>query len=208
MRMSVSPITPPLPPYPQNPGHPQFPGIDVDKGPVYSAAAIVIGGWVVVVVAAVALALFSWSTWPLVVLRWELPRLLVPLLLAAAVMFRFIRDRKRFGLRPRRFGISRLEASREAVGPSTRKVIWSPYDRLPPLFRNWLALWLFDVGDGLVDLVLKVVGTVKPPMVEEPPYYDAPLWIDDRLPGAPRTDGDGGQVHGPGGGTPTGPTPF
>lgn len=161
-----------------------------------------IGAWVVAVATAAALALLRWDAGSLSLLRWELPWLLVPLLLAGAVMFRFIRERKRFGVRPRRFGISRLEATREAVGPSTRKVIWSPYDRLPPLFRNWLALWLFDIGDGLVELILKLLGAVKPPMVEEPPHYDAPPWIDDPLPG-----GDGG-APGPGGNLPPGPIPF
>jgi len=168
-----------FPKYPQGPAHPHFPGLDLDKGPVYRAAAMVIGAWIMAVATIVVISLASWSTGPLALLTWSPQWVVVPVLLAGTVMFRFVRDRMNHGVRPRRFGIQTLEATRQGTGPSTRKVVWNPHDRLPGLMRGWFALWCFDVGDGVIELILQQLGARRAPMVEEPPYYDAPMWPDD-----------------------------
>lgn len=180
--------------YPQYPPHLRFPGLDIDKGPVYRAGAILLGGWVVVVVLCPVAALLFQATWPLWPLTRWLPWAVFALILAAILLFQFVWDRRRNGVRPRRFGIQKIEASRQGDGPSTRSVVWDPYDRIPPLMKHWYAIWLYDIGDGLVEILLKGIRAGRATMVEEPPFFDAPQWP----PIPPNMGPQGGP--GPGGG--------
>lgn len=151
-----------------------WPGLDVDKGPAYFVGAMIIGFWtawlIAIPVAMMALQdtqplawlAFLWSRW-----AW------MSFVLAIALIWNVCWNRMRGQIRPRRFGISRLEAqSGLAAGPA-KLVVWSPYDDLPQLLKHWVPSTLFTIGDRVIEYVLAAMGARRAPMVEEPPEYHA-----------------------------------